>query len=537
MALKWEEHPILKPPSYEEMAALEPKELVKLWNIYHEAIANARKDPYRYGWVLDHWRIAEEMFHKHRTLLLLGANRSGKTTYGARAVVKAAVENDESLIFCFSQNQETSVLVQQSAVYEYLPAELKKKATEETHYMSYSMQNGFANKGLVLPNKSRIVFKTYSQYQQNQTILEGMKLGAPKPKWINVGAWCDEYLMGMELLDRLYIRFATFNSKLLLTFTPKDGVTETVRYYLDGAKTLESREAELLDNRPVPYVQVNENKNTGIVYFHSKDNPWSGYESIAEQCRAKGDEAYTLTAAYGVPTKTYTTKFPNFSVDVNVVKHESIDLKGKTRYMVLDPAGRKNWFMVWIAVDETGTWWVYREWPDGTYGEWAEMRGGKWMPGPAAKGLGHGIRDYVDLITGLEEQTADVIFERLIDPRLGAQKYQTQTGASSIIEDLNDAGLVFVPAPGLDIEDGLQALQTKMAYNRKAPMDSLNRPHFYISDRCTNIISALQEYTAEGGLDEAWKDPVDVLRYAAIADIRHVNPNDMKVRRSASQAY
>jgi hypothetical protein len=159
------------------------------------------------------------------------------------------------------------------------------------------------------------------------------------------------------------------------------------------------------------------------------------------------------------------------------------------------------------------------------------------MPGPAAKGLGHGIRDYVDLITGLEEQTADVIFERLIDPRLGAQKYQTQTGASSIIEDLNDAGLVFVPAPGLDIEDGLQALQTKMAYNRKAPMDSLNRPHFYISDRCTNIISALQEYTADGGLEEAWKDPVDVLRYAAISDIRHVNPNDMKVRRSASQAY
>ena len=60
MALKWEEHPILKPPSDKEMAALEPKELVKLWNIYHEAIANARKDPYRYGWVLDHWRIAED---------------------------------------------------------------------------------------------------------------------------------------------------------------------------------------------------------------------------------------------------------------------------------------------------------------------------------------------------------------------------------------------------------------------------------------------------------------------------------------------
>jgi hypothetical protein len=537
MALKWEPHPILKPPSDEEMAALEPSELVKLWKIYHEAIANARKDPFRYGWVLDHWRKAEEMLARRKTLLLLGANRSGKTTYGARAVVKAAVENEGALIFCFSQNQETSVLVQQSAVYEYLPLELKKKATESTHYISYSMQNGFAGNGLVFPNKSRIVFKTYSQYQQNQTILEGMELGSLSCQWLNVGAWCDEYLLGMELLDRLYIRLSTRASKLLLTFTPKDGVTETVRYYLEGAKTIESREAELLGNRTVPYVQENNAKNTGIVYFHSKDNPWSGYESIAEQCRAKGDESYTLTAAYGVPTKTYTTKFPNFSIEVNVVPHDKIDLRGKTKYMVLDPAGRKNWFMVWIAVDETGTWWVYREWPDGSYGDWAEMRGGKWQAGAAAKGLGYGIRDYVDLIGRLEDGTTDTIFERLIDPRLGAQRYQTQTGASSIIEDLDDAGLVFVPAPGLDIEDGLQALQTKMAYNKKSPMDSINRPHFYISDRCTNIISALQEYTADGGLDEAWKDPVDVLRYAAIADIRHINPNDMKVKRSATQAY
>ncbi len=52
--------------------------------------------------------------------------------------------------------------------------------------------------------------------------------------------------------------------------------------------------------------------------------------------------------------------------------------------------------------------------------------------------------------------------DRLIDPRLGAAKYQTSHGASSIIEDLSDAGLTFNPAPGLDIEDGLQALQSKM---------------------------------------------------------------------------
>lgn len=537
MSLVWQPHPILKPPTAAEMAHMDPEGLVKLHGLYHEAIANSRRDPYRYGWDLPHWKRAEEVMARRKTLLLLGANRSGKTMFGAKSVVRAALENEESLLYCFSQNQETSILVQQSAVYTYLPLELKKKATEETHYISYSMQNGFAGNSLVLPNRSRIIFKTYSQYQQNQTILEGMELGSLTPKWTNIGAWCDEYLLGMEMLDRLYLRLATRGSKLLLTFTPKDGTTETVRYYLDGAKTVESRRAELLKGMEVPYIQENEPKNTGIVYFHSKDNPWSGYEAIAEQCRAKGDDAYTLTAAYGVPTKTLTTRFPGFSIDVNVIEPEKVPKKDCTHYMVLDPAGRKNWFMCWIVVDPSDTWYVVAEWPDVNVGEWAEMRGGKWMHGPGAKGLGYGIGDYVALIGQIEQDGGLKPLERLIDPRLGAQKYQTQNGASSIIEDLSDNGLVFVPAPGLDIEDGLQALQTKMAYDRKKPMDSVNRPRIYISNRCQNIITAIQEYTADGGLDEAWKDPVDVLRYAAIADIRHISPGQMAITRPKNAFY
>jgi hypothetical protein len=137
----------------------------------------------------------------------------------------------------------------------------------------------------------------------------------------------------------------------------------------------------------------------------------------------------------------------------------------------------------------------------------------------------------------MESETNDTIFERLIDPRLGAAKYQTQEGASSIIEDLSDAGLVFIPAPGIDIEDGLQALQTKMSYNKKKPIDSINRPHFYISDRCQNIISALQEYTAEGGQEEAWKDPIDVIRYLAVSGANYVSPDSMKTKVVSQGGY
>jgi hypothetical protein len=518
------------------MARMEADKLVELWTTYHEAIANSRRDPYRYGFVLPHWEIAERLLRKHRTLLLLGANRSGKTSLGAKTVVRTAVENEGALIYCFSQNQETSVVVQQAAVYEYLPEELKRKATEETHYISYSMQNGFAGNSLVLPNKARIMFKTYSQFQQNQSILEGMELGARNAKWINVGAWCDEYLQGMEMLDRLYLRLATRNAKLMLTFTPKDGVTETVKYYIDGAETVESRPAELLQGRMVPYVQENAAKNTGIVYFHSKDNPWSGYDSIVEQCMAKNDDAYTLTAAYGVPTKSYTSKFPRFSREVNVVKQEAIPTKDVTRYMIIDPAGGKNWFMVWVAVDASDTWWVYREWPDVSYGNWGRYAGGKWVQGDGARTLGYGMRDYVDLIARLEGDDGGLPFLRLIDPRKGATRYQGENGQSSIIEDLSDHGVVCHAAPGLDIEDGLQALQTKLAYNPKLPIDGINRPHFYISERCENLIHAMQEYDATPA-SEGIKDGIDCLRYAATDGIRYIDPKSMVARSNRRGGY
>jgi len=308
-----------------------------------------------------------------------------------------------------------------------------------------------------------------------------------------------------------------------------------MKYFLKGCETVEKRDAELMrvlhgrKDCEVPYIQKNESRNTAIIYFHSKDNPWSGYETIVEQCKSKGDADYTLTAAYGVPTAMFETPFPCFSTEVNVVKPSDIPTKGVTRYMVLDPAGRKNWFMVWIAVDETGTFWVYREWPGVDVGEWAVEKNGQMVAGPGARGRGYGIGEYAALIRSLENLPNEVIHERIIDPRLGQTKYMKESGASSIIEDLADQDLIFLPAPALDIEDGLQALQTKMAYDRRKRLDATNRPHFYISSECENTISCLQLYTGEGGYEEATKDGVDVLRYAALTGIYYIGDQKPRV--------
>jgi hypothetical protein len=43
-------------------------------------------------------------------------HNSSKTEYGARSVVKAALENPKSIIVCFAQDADASIRTQQSAL-------------------------------------------------------------------------------------------------------------------------------------------------------------------------------------------------------------------------------------------------------------------------------------------------------------------------------------------------------------------------------------------------------------------------------------
>jgi hypothetical protein len=274
MALEWAKHEVLKPPTEAEMAQMEPDKLVELWTIYHDAIENAKRDPYRYGFVLPNWRKADELLAQFNEILISGGNRSGKTSYAARAVIRAAIDNPGSVIMCFAQNADVSVRQQQSAIYDALPEELKRKTLGAEENVSYTRKNGFSKGSLILPESySHIIFKTYAQFLNNDTILEGAELGSRSARGINIGAWCDEYLIGPELLNTLRFRLATRDSKLIVTFTPIDGYTSVVRDYLEGARTIETRPAELLRGRLVPLFQQSANRNAGIIYIHSKDNP------------------------------------------------------------------------------------------------------------------------------------------------------------------------------------------------------------------------------------------------------------------------
>ena len=201
---------MLKAPTDEEIVLLgeqDPRLLSELHKAHEGRIQAAEEDPVRFGFDLAGWERIRDGLHGYNECLTLGGNRSGKTTGCAKIVMQAVMENTDGHIVCFSQNADTSVKVQQAAVWEMMPKEFKKKTKGIEGYINFSMQNGFTGSSFIFPDtRTRVDFKTYTQFSNNQTILEGFEFGFKKPQGLNIGAWLDEYLGDSTLVNTLRSR-------------------------------------------------------------------------------------------------------------------------------------------------------------------------------------------------------------------------------------------------------------------------------------------------------------------------------------------
>ena len=527
MELTFTKHPLLSAPTDEEILLLakkDPKLLGELHRAHEGRIKAATDDPLRYGFDLDGWDRIQEGLYTYNECLTLGGNRSGKTTGCAKILMQSVTENTDGHVVCFSQNADTSVKVQQAAVWEMMPKEFRKKTKGIEGYINYSMQNGFTGSSFIFPDtRTRVDFKTYTQFSNNQTILEGFEFGFSKPSGLNLGAWLDEYLGDSALVNTLRFRLATRNSKLLIGFTPLDGYTPFISEYLKGAEVLETRAAELLDNKQVPVKQYSPERDASIVYLHSDENPFGGYERIAKDLRGRSKEDI-MVRAYGLPVKSMTSLLPLFSTEVNVLgdkpnkygmKMPEID-KDFTVYQVVDPAGARNYSAIWAAVNEDEDIYILREWPDrATYGEWALFGDPKWKYGPASKKIGLDVRGYVELFEEIEDDMGMKVMERIGDSRYFARENENNTDLFSSFEDY---GMVFLPSDGKTEDIGIAAVDEWFTYNPNYDIDEANRPRCFIHEDCENLIDSLINYNSNGKMDEALKDFFDLIRYLRMSN-------------------
>ena len=522
--------------------------LLEYYQRRESAIERERSDPYNFGNELDHWRLADKELKDHGELLVLGGNRSGKSFWASKRVVQCAVNNPNSVIWCFTATSQNSIAHQQALIYNNLPNEFKNLGRSRTHYVSYSIKNGFTNSSLILPNRSRIEFRNWSQSIET---IEGGEVGCPDDPQngsFNIGIWWDEEVPLNWISTGRYRCITRADSdgqpaRMIATFTTISGWTQCVNAYLSGAKTIKETSAELLGGEDVPLIQHPLRKSASVVYFHTKGNPYGGWNAMKNQLiGARKDEI--LCRAYGVPTKPSDTTFKNLDSRV-IMKHSEIPiLKDKKNHpaiwiLSIDPAGSKSWFMSLIGVSANGTHYLCKEWPDPTIGEWVDLdRGEKagGVPGDGAKANGYGISEYVDVIREMVKDISDneVLgvtdsLEIIIDPRMGSATYLKAEGTSNIISDLHDHGVNAYPAEGLPIDDGLQAINTLLAYDRDKPIDAFNHPKLIFSDECQNTIFCCMNYRVDDGLKAPCKDPVDCLRMVAIGKYEYLEGESFKV--------
>jgi hypothetical protein len=513
--LRLTKHPIIHLPTEDEVVSLAraigAEKTADVLKRREEKIQAEITDPYRHGYEPESWADADTLLMGGNELLIMGGNRAGKTEYAAKRVMQLLCTRPNSRIWCLHTTSQTSIQMQQAAIWKYMPPEFKNAKKTKVTNIQYSQKNGFTDATFVLPNRSQCFFMNYGQEKK---VIEG-----GEPDLI----WCDE-LVPQDWIETLRYRLVTRSGKMILTFTPITGFTPVVKDYVAGCRIKKTRFADLLpetQNVPgipkghMPYIAECSKGSANVIWFHSILNKYSPFDQIKLALRGRGPYEVKIRA-YGWAESLAGSQFPRFG-EANIIPADQVPEEG-TNYMAVDPAGSRNWFMVWLRIDEFGNKFVYREWPDISMGEWAlpsEKSDGR--PGPAQKqGAGMGLTEIKEHILTLED--GEEIAERYIDPRAAGSPVIIKEGGTTLLQLLDEepCAIYFTPAAGLRLEEGVSIINDWFSYDQNQEISAINQPKLFISDECHNLMWCLREWTGLDNEKGASKDPIDALRYIAV---------------------
>jgi phage terminase large subunit-like protein len=260
-------HPVIGLPGAAELAAMSDEAARQFFIAREEAIALERAEPMQHGWeppiwlvcdcilgmpwVEEHWKergwpgtareFREQLGFEHPidVLLILGGNRGGKSQYAANRQSRVLQMFEGKRGWAFHSTLEMSRDYQQPLHYLYLPADLKLKDIKSAKtYIAYKEKTGFSDERYILPSRpgvagSRCAFKSYDQ--EKEKAIEGGEIDI---------VWPDE-LVPADWLKTMELRIATRRGKIITTFTPVQGYSDTVAMFLDGARTVRESVAYL----------------------------------------------------------------------------------------------------------------------------------------------------------------------------------------------------------------------------------------------------------------------------------------------------
>jgi hypothetical protein len=552
-----EPHPLIPCLSEEELGRFKVDEREKYLEMRKAALFLEGHDPLRHGFEPSVWKLMDEQIAELRAafpvgvieLLVLGGNRAGKTRKAAHDLVQAMLKRPEARVWGLQSVEAVSRSDQQTFCFDYIPPEWRPasgrlKAGRNTKIV-YTRAGGFSENTFVLPNSSQCWFKFYGASVKT---LESAELDF---------AWADE-LITPDWLEAIRFRLLNRNGILLVTFTPVEGYSSTVKEYLDGARSVSECDAELLpiksaDGNVIRFEQVPRilqcvNPKARVIFFHTADNPYGNYPGMKVEL-AQSNRERILMRAYGVPSKKALAQFPMFNDRVHIIpanRWEQIAKEPMTRYHFVDPCSGRNWFMIWVGIDILGRAYIYREWPSyghreayvpgiGEMGEWAVPgRAADGERGPAQQELGWGLLSYKAEIERLEDR--EEIFERWIDARYANTRTIAAEQPVTLIEELAEIGMEFLAAPSQQrvesekANNSLRLINDALFYDKEKPISRTNQPKLYVVETCPNTIFSLKEWTNKDQQKGANKDPIDCIREMILSGVGYCDEKMLKPR-------
>jgi hypothetical protein len=189
---KWTVHPVYPDPSGEEVLEEARRKGVKedeaergLRETRERVIGREGEDPLRWEWEPDAWKIADallgwELFDARfdlrlreaglswdefcgevrrrlgfketvKWLLLMGANRSAKSSWAAKRMQERLCGGKDQEVFCLDMNHDHSVREQQRLVWRYMPRAWRMAMRRTDTNIQYSEKNGFTNGDFINP--------------------------------------------------------------------------------------------------------------------------------------------------------------------------------------------------------------------------------------------------------------------------------------------------------------------------------------------------------------------------------------------------
>lgn len=434
--------------------------------------------------------------------VLFGGNRSGKTEGVAEYIDEKAIENENWLIWCAALTFSESVSIQQTKIHALMPQ-------HEVVYGNFDDIHGYTNRKLKTKSGTMTVFKSYDQGW------EAFQGEAADIIWLDEEPTLDIWKeCKMRLIDR--------DGELLLSMTSLKGVTELVEEVFEGATTIKSRYAKMVDEElPV----IAEKNGVMIFFLWTEDNPYINHERMAQEAKLMSKQEIK-SRFYGIPVNLQGKIYPKFNKDIHVISREGVDISDCQIWNVLDPHDRKPWAIGWYAIDKEGYVCTVEEYPTGR--NFNEMLFDD-------KTYDEYVRVIKDMETVLLQGIRNKYIKRIIDPNFGKKTMQLtdrQDGSAktSPIKELKKRGLTYNDAID-SVEAGHLKVREFLYWEEKGG-EIVVQPKLFICDNCENHVRHLSRYSrkditsADGDVKdkvkpkEAYKDYADLVRYLCMAGPR-----------------